>query len=272
MTEARRRRSIVNGPLAKPGLPSVASDPAICDGLPTMTDLAFQPPSIDRGRPLLALDCGGAHLSVAIAEAGRLIAAKGEPLARGQGERLLPTVEAAMADAGLSFAALGGILVAVGPGSFTGLRIAIAAARGLALAAGCPCLGLSSFEVALEAQPASAAQGRTTWVLLESKRAEAFAQAFDAERHRDGAPFLATAAEIAERLAAPTPPILCGDLDPAPFGLAPSDHPGLGRSIEARAILSLAERYLTLGVRFLPPDPIYLRAPDVTLPPVGKPR
>lgn len=237
-----------------------------------MTDLAFQPPSIDRDRPLLALDCGGAHLSVAIARAGRLIAAKGEPLARGHGERLLPMVEAAMAEAGLSFRGLGAILVAVGPGSFTGLRIAIAAARGLALAAGCPCLGLSSFEVALEALPTNAAQGQPVLVLLESKRAEAFAQSFDAARQRQGAPFLATVTEIAQRLAAPTPPILCGDLDPGPFGLAAGDHPNLGRPIEARAMLALAQRQLSSGARFLPPDPIYLRAPDVTLPSGGKPR
>ena len=65
---------------------------------------------------------------------------------RGQAERLLPMLEEMLAEAGVGWRDLDGIGVVTGPGNFTGVRLAVAAARGLALALGIPAVGVTVFE------------------------------------------------------------------------------------------------------------------------------
>lgn len=67
-------------------------------------------------------------------------------MARGQGERLMPLLEELLGHAGLSWASLDGLAVGVGPGNFTGIRISVAAVRGLALGLDIPAIGISLFE------------------------------------------------------------------------------------------------------------------------------
>lgn len=69
-------------------------------------------------------------------------------LARGQAERLLPLLETRLAALGWAWSDIDAIGVCVGPGNFTGIRIAVAAARGLALGLGIPAIGVTAFEVA----------------------------------------------------------------------------------------------------------------------------
>ena len=65
---------------------------------------------------------------------------------RGQAERLVPLLEELLARNSLGWQDLGALAVGVGPGNFTGIRISVAAARGLALALKIPCIGVSQFE------------------------------------------------------------------------------------------------------------------------------
>ena len=89
-----------------------------------------------------ALDaCAAAVLDT---EAGELIARESLPMTRGHAEALMPLIARVMQAARLSFAALDRIAVTTGPGSFTGLRVGISAARGLALAADKPAVGLTT--------------------------------------------------------------------------------------------------------------------------------
>lgn len=76
-----------------------------------------------------------------------LIAARSEPMQRGQAERLAPLVVELLAEARVPAADLDRIAVTTGPGSFTGVRVGLAFARGLALALGVPCVGLSTLQV-----------------------------------------------------------------------------------------------------------------------------
>lgn len=66
---------------------------------------------------------------------------------RGQAERLLPLLEEMLEEAGITWAGLDALGVGVGPGNFTGIRIAVSAARGVALALGIPVIGVSGFEI-----------------------------------------------------------------------------------------------------------------------------
>ena len=93
---------------------------------------------------LLALDTAGPNCAVAIVRSNRrdlqILARAEERVGRGHAELLMPMIEAALADAGVGFAELDRIAVTTGPGSFTGVRVGIAPARGLALALDIPAL------------------------------------------------------------------------------------------------------------------------------------
>src|SRR5215813_191021 len=89
-----------------------------------------------------ALDaCAAAVLDT---EAGGLVAHESQPMKRGHAEALMPLIARVMHQSGLPFAALDRIAVTTGPGSFTGLRVGLSAARGIALAAGKPAVGLTT--------------------------------------------------------------------------------------------------------------------------------
>src|SRR5688500_10065550 len=94
---------------------------------------------------VLAIDTALAACSAAVLDTARgIVASASEPMVRGQAEVLMPMVARVMREAGVDFEALDRVAVTVGPGSFTGLRVGIAAARGIALAAGKPAVGLST--------------------------------------------------------------------------------------------------------------------------------
>src|SRR2546425_564498 len=97
---------------------------------------------------LLALDTALGASSAAILDtaAGRLVAGVSEPMDRGHAERLLPMVAELFAEAGLAVRDCRRFVATIGPGSFTGLRVAIAAARGMALAAGGEAVGISTLD------------------------------------------------------------------------------------------------------------------------------
>jgi tRNA threonylcarbamoyladenosine biosynthesis protein TsaB len=89
-----------------------------------------------------ALDaCAAAVLDT---DVGRLIARESLPMKRGHAEALMPLIARVVKQAGIGFAALDRIAVTTGPGSFTGLRVGLSAARGIALAAGKPVVGLTT--------------------------------------------------------------------------------------------------------------------------------
>ena len=95
---------------------------------------------------VLAIDtCLGA-CSVAVCRDDQTLAKASESMTRGHQERLAPMTREVMARSGLGFAALDRIAVTVGPGSFTGLRVGLAFAKGLALALDRPCVGVGVLE------------------------------------------------------------------------------------------------------------------------------
>lgn len=100
---------------------------------------------------LLAFDTSGPFCSVALWRDGRVTSETHADMARGQAEALMPMIADLMTEAGVGRRHLTCIGVGIGPGNFTGLRISVAAARGLSLALGIPAIGVSSFEVLLTA-------------------------------------------------------------------------------------------------------------------------
>lgn len=95
---------------------------------------------------ILALDTALGATSAAILDSGtdRILAQESAPMERGHSEALMPMVSRVLAASGLAFGEIDRFAVTIGPGSFTGLRIGIAAARGFALVHGRPAVGVST--------------------------------------------------------------------------------------------------------------------------------
>jgi len=129
---------------------------------------------------LLAIDtaadlCAACVLDTDAGERGRCVI----ELGKGHAERLMAVIDEALAKAGATYADLGAVAVAVGPGSFTGVRVGVAAARGLALALSVPAVGVSTLE-ALARQAREETPGRPTLARIEAGRGQAYVAAFSA--------------------------------------------------------------------------------------------
>lgn len=229
----------------------------------------------ERG-PILAFDCAGGACSAALLAEGRLLARRFEERRRGQAERLLPLLQETLEEAGLGWNELARLAVTRGPGSFTGVRIGLATARALALASGRPLLALDGFALLAATVrlrlPEAARRGRVLAVLIDARRADLFLQCFDAA----GAPLDpaldSPRAVLPEALPALLPAgalLLAGDAvaQALPF-LAGHEATPLEAVVHADAAV-LARLAATLPLPApdaLPPAPLYLRPPDVTLP------
>jgi len=95
---------------------------------------------------VLAFDTSAAHCAAALLLDGNVLGETFEEMSKGQAERLFPLLEELLVQAGTGWRDLTRIGVGVGPGNFTGIRISVSAARGLALSLGVAAIGVSTFE------------------------------------------------------------------------------------------------------------------------------
>jgi tRNA threonylcarbamoyladenosine biosynthesis protein TsaB len=230
-------------------------------------------------RCLLALDAAGAACSAAVWRDGQVAARRFAAMGRGQSEHLLPMIEAVMAEAAVDYEALEAVAVTVGPGGFTGVRIGLAAARGLALAWRTPLIGISNFAAVAAAVPVAEGTGRTLAVVLDSKRHESYVQAFAPIGDGPARPLGPGAAVAPDELDAwlPAGPVLlAGDgLQPALAVLQAVGRDARAATspgwTDAAQVARLAAAQPLPGPQAPPPRPLYLRAPDVTVPTVNPP-
>jgi tRNA threonylcarbamoyladenosine biosynthesis protein TsaB len=206
---------------------------------------------------VLALDTCLAACSAAAARDGEVIAARSEPMARGHQERLGSMVRDVMATAGVDFAALDRIGVTIGPGSFTGLRVGLAFAKGLALALDRPCVGVG----VLEALAAGVASGGPIAAVVDAGRGRVYLQCFEGRASISGPDILDIEVAIA-RLA-----------EVFPLGEVTLTGPGAPLLAPASRGARVAERAapdpgciaaLASAAPLAPPRPLYLRPPDAT--------
>ncbi|MFC5358481.1 tRNA (adenosine(37)-N6)-threonylcarbamoyltransferase complex dimerization subunit type 1 TsaB [Azospirillum himalayense] len=224
---------------------------------------------------VLGLDTATSGCSAALWDDGAVTVLRREPMARGQAEALVPLAQAALAEAGCAFDSLDRIAVTVGPGAFTGLRIALAAARGFALAAGLPVVGITSFDAIVHGLPEAERDGRAVLVAVDSRRTEPFLQLFHPDLTPFGEPTMLEPAAVPGWLGG----LLADDAGTgtAPLLVAGDGAAALRPRLEGRADTAFAAGPGTpdaavvaaLGARRevgLPAQPFYLRPPDVSLP------
>lgn len=217
---------------------------------------------------ILAIDTATAACSAALMGDGAIIAARHVAMLRGHAEALLPMVEEIMAEAGVAYSALDLIAATVGPGAFTGLRVGLAAARGLALAGGLPIIGVTTLEAL--AHGADKRGERSVVAMLNARRGEVYYQAFDPALAPLGPPRVGAA----EAIVLPKGPVLLvGD----GAALLPAARDGNSGDIviipsllpDAAVVAGIAAaRFDPAAPPERPPEPFYLRASGARKPPV----
>lgn len=205
---------------------------------------------------LLAVDTATEFCSVCLYDSrdDGVVARSTEDVGRRHAECLLPMIEDALAQSGRTYSAIDRLAVCIGPGSFTGLRVGVAAMRGFALALDVPLVGVSVFDVLVQSTDPT----QPVLVVLDARRGEVYGQLFATDRQPVTAAAVLTpqqAADIARRHAA----ALIGS-----GGLLVADRDAALPVIdEARLdIACLAELAAKREPENYPPVPLYLRAPD----------
>jgi len=211
---------------------------------------------------VLAIDTALAACSAAVLDRGGILASETLPMARGHAEAVMPLIARVMDLAGVEFAELDRIAVSTGPGSFTGLRVGISAARGIALAAGKPAVGLST--LAGFAAPLIAEDDSSHVVAaIDARHDNVYLQVFGTGGRTLVAPRVATLRD-AVRAAMTGPARIVGSAadhvaaawpkgTDQPLHVAQRDAPDIGwiARLGAAAVDGHG-----------PPKPLYLRAPD----------
>lgn len=140
-----------------------------------------------RPETILAFDTSAAHCAAALLSGGKVLACRVELMEKGQAERLLPMLEEMLAGAGIGWRDLARIGVGTGPGNFTGVRISVALARGLALGLAIPAVGVTMFEAVAGANP------YPFWATMAAPRGLVYAQRFP-----DGTPTILDSMDAAD--------------------------------------------------------------------------
>ena len=227
---------------------------------------------------ILGFDTATSACSAALWQDGRITARRFETMAKGQSEHLMGMIGDVMKDAGADYPDLDLIAVTTGPGGFTGIRIGLATARGLALAADLPCLGVSTLDAVAHGVEDAEREGGAVLVALESKRADVYAQVFDSALEplcearavlpEDLAEMLGTRPGKSDRI------LVAGDGAPRAIkGLKAggvkavlSLAPGVP---DAAVVAALAADQWTPDTAPARPRPLYLRLPDAKAPKNG---
>ncbi len=199
---------------------------------------------------LLSLDTASTTLSLSLFENEKVLAKFDETMLRGQAERLIPEIQTLFQKAGREVKDLSAVSVGVGPGSFTGVRVALATARGFALALNVPVYGVSS----LDAYAYGA--GEDVFVALDTKRGDFYVAGYNKDLEEVFEPRVMSMDEIKilnpKLIASDVPDVFMQE----GFKMRENDF-SLSEQI--------AKIALARGEENLPAEPMYLRDADVTV-------
>jgi tRNA threonylcarbamoyl adenosine modification protein YeaZ len=212
---------------------------------------------------VLAIDTALEACSVAVPDLDRggVIASETTVMARGHAEAVMPMIARVMDAAGIEFADLDRVAVTTGPGSFTGLRVGISAARGIALAAGKPALGLST--LAGFAAPLIAEDDSTQVVAaIDARHDHVYLQVFGAAGRTLVAPRIASLRD-AVRAAMTGPARIVGSGARLMAAAWPKEA-SAPLQVEQRSAPDIGwiARLAAASEGYGPPKPLYLRAPN----------
>ncbi|WP_069299551.1 tRNA (adenosine(37)-N6)-threonylcarbamoyltransferase complex dimerization subunit type 1 TsaB [Neptunicoccus sediminis] len=200
----------------------------------------------------LAFDTAAAHCAAVLFQGPNMLARTVDPMSKGQAEHLLPMLETLLQSAGCSWADLDTLGVGIGPGNFTGIRISVAAARGLSLSLNRPCIGISRLDAI-----AYGSAGPQT-VVVDARQNRVYHQSFD-----NGVALSDVALVALDSLAGDQSFLSDGPLDLGSLSLISAED--MIRNTGALVQLRRNDEHPR-------PAPLYVRAPDAALPSEQPPR
>lgn len=211
---------------------------------------------------ILVLDTAASVCAAAIYDSlsGKMLGECRHDIGKGHAEVLMDYVAQAVEQAGIPMTQLDLITVNTGPGSFTGVRIGVAAARGFALALKVPAVGVSAFS-SLAAEAQNSYKERAVTVLFNGHRGEVYVQSFAQDKTAITQPLTMTLPEVSAYIQS---------LDPATIlagSAAQIVNEAAGNQFEADFIVSTSQmQYFAQIGAGLPqdelPKPLYMRGPD----------
>jgi tRNA threonylcarbamoyladenosine biosynthesis protein TsaB len=195
------------------------------------------------------------------------LASARERFETGHAERLVPMIDEVMAKAGVAFDALAVIAVTVGPGTFTGTRIGVAAARALTLTTGLGVVGVSSLAVMADMaadELGGCPGGEDLAVAVDARRGEVYVQLFAASALTQKSQPMLLSIEEAARLGGEGALLVVGSGGAAVAEAGAREGRRISAKLpdllpDASALAQMAPRYAPGKT---PPAPFYLRAPD----------
>lgn len=221
--------------------------------------------------PLLAIDTAQGALSVAVVHGEDILACHFELRTRGHAEEVMDLIARMLDEAGLIPADLRALAVTVGPGTFTGLRVGIAAARGFALARALPLVGVTTLEAI--AEPVVAGKDEVIVASFDARRDELYLQGFDAAHRPLIEPLLVNVGDAISYLSGARfvlvgtgAELLNEQLTARGLAFRLADNPA---QPDALTVARIAQTRIAArgGDHFrVAPEPLYLRAPDAKLP------
>ncbi|MFF8385779.1 tRNA (adenosine(37)-N6)-threonylcarbamoyltransferase complex dimerization subunit type 1 TsaB [Streptomyces kanasensis] len=206
---------------------------------------------------LLAMDTATPAVTVALHDGRSVLARSHQVDARRHGELLLPAVHRVLGEAGLGLDAVTDVVVGVGPGPYTGLRVGLVTAATFASALDVPVHGLCT----LDGLAYASGIEEPFVVATDARRKEVYWARYDDCRTRATEPSVDRPADIAERVAG-LPAVGAGArlyTEVFPEARDPEHQ-------SAAALAALAAERLAAGERLLEPLPLYLRRPDAQVP------
>ncbi|MFD4226065.1 tRNA (adenosine(37)-N6)-threonylcarbamoyltransferase complex dimerization subunit type 1 TsaB [Streptomyces sp. NPDC058545] len=209
---------------------------------------------------LLAVDTATPAVTVALHDGTAVVAESSQVDARRHGELLLPAVDRVLGEAGTGLDAVTGVVVGVGPGPYTGLRVGLVTAATFGSVLSVPVYGLCTLDALAYAAGLSGLEGPFA-VATDARRKEVYWARYEDPRTRTGEPAVDRPADIAEQLAG-LPVVGAG------AALYPDAFPDARgpEHVSAGALATLAAERLAAGAQLLPPQPLYLRRPDAQVP------
>jgi tRNA threonylcarbamoyladenosine biosynthesis protein TsaB len=213
---------------------------------------------------LLALDTALAACSAAVLDTadGGIVASESLAMTRGHAEALMPLLARVMQTSGLAFRDLDRIVVTTGPGSFTGMRVGIAAARGFGVATKVPVVGVTTLSA--YAAPYLGADDRSpVIVVIDARHSHVYLQAFAPGGRTLIAPRIAPLSEAVRAASEASSHIVGSAAQLVATGLAPTaPRPMTVDARDAPDIAWIAQMGAVAPDSQAPPKPQYLRAPD----------
>ncbi len=205
---------------------------------------------------LLAIDTTGPFCSVALAEGGEIQVQRIENPGRGHAERLMPMLEDLLEDASIGWRDVTQVACTTGPGSFTGLRVGLAAARGIALALDCPCCGVSVFDAFAFNQT-----GPLT-VAMDARRDQIWLQNFNENGRAAGDPLSVMCDDVMQHI-----PEGCTRLAGSAAETLAARREGMTivDSAPSPPVSGVVGAAIQRGFDDSKPEPLYLRAPDAKI-------